>query len=122
LKNPVQMFFDNKGRLWVAVMPTYPHWKPVDSMPNDKLIILEDTDHDGRADKQITFAEGLNMPIGFEIEPDGVYLSREPNLARLVDEDDDDHADRMDLLLRGFDSHDTHHAISAYCADASGSF
>lgn len=122
LKNPVQMSFDDKGRLWVAVMPAYPHWKPGDPMPNDKLIILEDTDHDGRADKQITFADGLHLPIGFEIEPDGVYLSQEPNLARLVDEDNDDHADRMDLLLHGFDSHDTHHAISAYCADASGSF
>ncbi|MBT5928445.1 MAG: c-type cytochrome [Verrucomicrobia bacterium] len=122
MKNPVQMSFDNKGRLWVAVMPAYPHWKPGDSMPNDKLIILEDTDNDGRADKQIIFAEGLHLPIGFEIAPEGVYVSQEPNLIRLVDEDNDDHADRKELLLHGFDSHDTHHAISAYCADASGSF
>ncbi len=120
LKNPVQLSFDNKGRLWVAVMPAYPHWKPGDPAPNDKLIILEDTDGDGRADKQTTFADGLHLPIGFEIAPEGVYVSEEPNLVLLIDEDGDDRADRKELLLHGFDTHDTHHAISAYCADASG--
>jgi mono/diheme cytochrome c family protein/glucose/arabinose dehydrogenase len=122
LKNPVQLSFDNKGRLWVAVMPSYPHWKPGDPAPNDKLIILEDTDGDGRADKQTTFADDLHLPIGFEIAPEGVYVSEEPNLILLVDEDGDDKADRKELLLHGFDTHDTHHAISAYCADASGAF
>jgi mono/diheme cytochrome c family protein/glucose/arabinose dehydrogenase len=120
LKNPVQLSFDNKGRLWVAVMPAYPHWKPGDSPPNDKLIILEDTNGDGRADKQTTFADGLHLPIGFEIAPEGVYISEEPNLVLLVDENGDDRADRKELILHGFDTHDTHHAISAYCADASG--
>src|SRR5262249_19886051 len=43
LTNAVQMSFDTKGRLWVAVWPTYPHWKPKEPM-NDKLLILEDTD------------------------------------------------------------------------------
>ncbi len=79
LANPVQISFDNKGRLWVAVMPTYPHWKPGDPKPNDKLIILEDTDHDGKADKQTTFADGLQLPLGFELAPEGVYLSQGTN-------------------------------------------
>jgi len=30
LEKPVQMSFDNKGRLWVACMPTYPHYRPGD--------------------------------------------------------------------------------------------
>ncbi|MBL9169065.1 MAG: c-type cytochrome [Verrucomicrobiales bacterium] len=122
MRNPVQMSFDNRGRLWVAVMPSYPHWKPGDPKPNDKLLILEDTDHDGRADKQTVFAQGLHLPIGFELAPEGVYLSQEPNLCLLVDENQDDRADRMEILMHGFDTHDTHHAISAYCADASGAF
>ena len=42
LANPVQISFDNKGRLWVATMPSYPHYKPGDKRPADKLIILED--------------------------------------------------------------------------------
>ncbi len=122
LKNPVQMSFDNKGRLWVAVMPSYPHWKPGDPKPDDKLLIFEDTNGDGRADKQTVFASGLHLPIGFEIAPEGVYLSQEPSLCLLVDDNKDDKADRMEILMHGFDSHDTHHAISAYCADASGAF
>jgi len=116
------MSFDNKGRLWVAVMPSYPHYKPGDARPDDKLLILEDTDNDGRADKQTIFARGLHLPIGFELAPEGVYVSQEPNLCLLVDDNKDDKADRMEILMHGFDTHDTHHAISAYCADASGAF
>ena len=49
LAKPVQMSFDTKGRLWVACWPTYPHWKPKEEM-NDKILILEDTNGDGKAD------------------------------------------------------------------------
>jgi mono/diheme cytochrome c family protein/glucose/arabinose dehydrogenase len=122
LANPVQMSFDNKGRLWVAVMPSYPHYRPGDPLPNDKLIILEDTNGDGRADKETVFADGLHLPIGFEFAPEGVYVSQEPNLCLLIDDNQDDKADRMEIIMHGFDTHDTHHAISAYCADASGAF
>jgi mono/diheme cytochrome c family protein/glucose/arabinose dehydrogenase len=122
LKKPVQMSFDGKGRLWVATTPTYPHYRPGDALPNDKLIILEDTDGDGKADKQTVFADHLHLPIGFELAPEGVYVSQEPNLALLIDDDRDGKVDRTELILHGFDSHDSHHAISAYCADASGAF
>ena len=120
LANPVQLSFDNKGRLWVATMPSYPHYKPGDSKPNDKLIILEDTDNDGKADKQITFAEGLHLPVGFEFAPEGVYVSQGTNLVLLTDTDGDDKADKKEIILSGFDDHDTHHAHSAYAADPSG--
>lgn len=122
LKKPVQMSFDNRGRLWVAITPAYPHYKPGESRPNDKILIFEDTDGDGKADKQTVFADHLHLPIGFEIAPEGVYLSQEPNLCLLVDDNHDDRADRMEILMHGFDTHDTHHAISAYSADASGAF
>jgi mono/diheme cytochrome c family protein/glucose/arabinose dehydrogenase len=120
LANPVQISFDNKGRLWVAVMPTYPHWKPGDPKPNDKLIILEDTNNDGKADKQITFADGLQLPLGFELAPEGVYLSQGTNFMLLKDTNGDDKADIREVLLSGFDDHDTHHAHHAYTTDASG--
>src|SRR5690554_3188352 len=120
LANPVQLSFDNKGRLWVAVMPSYPHYKPGDDKPNDKLIILEDTDGDGKADKQTVFADSLHLPIGFEITHEGVYLSQGTNLMLLKDTDGDDKADTKEILLSGFDDHDTHHAHSAYTIDPSG--
>ncbi len=120
LANPVQLSFDNRGRLWVGVMPSYPHYKAGDSKPNDKLLILEDTDKDGKADRQTVFADGLHLTIGFEFAPEGVYLSQGTNLVLLKDTNGDDKADSTEIVLSGFDDHDTHHAISAFCADPSG--
>ncbi len=122
LANPMQLSFDDKGRLWVAVMPTYPHYRPGDALPNDKILIYEDTNGDGKADKETVFADKLHLPIGFEFAPEGVYVSQEPNLVLLRDTNGDDKADRMEIILGGFDTHDTHHAISAYTADPSGAF
>ncbi|NND07937.1 MAG: c-type cytochrome [Saprospiraceae bacterium] len=120
LANPVQLSFDDQGRLWVATMPSYPHYKPGDQKPNDKIIILEDTDGDGKADKQTTFADNLHLPIGFEIATEGVYISQGTNLELHTDTDGDEKADKIEILMSGFDDHDTHHAISAFCADPSG--
>jgi mono/diheme cytochrome c family protein len=101
-------------------MPSYPHYKPGDQRPNDKLIILEDTNNDGKADKETVFADKLHLPIGFEFAPEGVYISQSENLKLLIDSNGDDKADKEEIILSGFDDHDTHHAISAFCADPSG--
>ena len=101
-------------------MPSYPHYRPGDPRPDDKLLILEDTDGDGKADHQTVWADGLHLPMGFEFAPEGVYLSQGINLVLLTDTDGDDRADRREVVLSGFDDHDTHHAIGAYCADPSG--
>ena len=61
LAKPVQMAFDARGRLWVAAWPSYPHWKPKEEM-NDKLLIFEDTDGDGKADKKTVFADRPALP------------------------------------------------------------
>ncbi len=120
LAKPVQMTFDNKGRLWVVCMPSYPHYKPGDPKPNDKIIILEDTNKDGKADKETVFASGLHVPVGMEIAHNGVYVSQGTNLVFLQDIDGDDHADKKEIILSGFDDHDTHHEISAFVTDESG--
>ena len=120
LANPSQLAFDNRGRLWVSTMPTYPHFKPGDAKPNDKLIILEDTDNDGKADKETVFVDDLHLPLGFEFAPGGVYVSQGGDLVLLWDDDLDDKVDGREIILSGFDDHDTHHAISAFCADPSG--
>lgn len=120
LANPVQTTFDAKGRLWVATMPSYPHWRVGDGRPNDKIIILEDTNNDGKADKQIVFADKLHLPIGFEFSPDGVYVSQGKDMILLKDTNGDDIADSREVILSGFDDHDTHHAHSVYTMDPSG--
>ncbi|WP_353195800.1 PVC-type heme-binding CxxCH protein [Parapedobacter defluvii] len=120
LEKPMQLSFDNRGRLWVATMPTYPHWKPGDPKPNDKILIFEDTDNDGKADKQTIFADSLHLPVGFELAPEGVYVSQGTDFVLLKDTDGDGKADKKEVLLSGFDDHDTHHAHHAYTADPSG--
>ena len=122
LANPSQMAFDNKGRLWVSCMPSYPQYRIGDPLPNDKIIIFEDTDHDGVADKQTTFVDNLVTPMGFEITEHGVFVSLQNDLVLFKDTDGDDKADTKEVVLSGFDDHDTHHAISSFCADPSGAF
>lgn len=113
LENPVQMAFDAKGRLWVTTMESYPMYLP-GTPPDDKILILEDTDNDGAADKSITFADGLHVPTGVEIGDGGAYVAQQPNLMFLKDTDGDDKADERTLILHGFDSADSHHSISAF--------
>ena len=122
LANPVRIAFDNRGRLWVATMPSYPAWRPGDAKPDDKILILEDTDGDGKADKQTVFARGLHIPLSFEFAPEGVYLSQSSHLELLRDTDGDGVADKTEVILSGFDDHDTHHAIHTFQADPSGAF
>ena len=52
---PLQIRWDARGRLWVACGPSYPQLKPGE-VADDKIVILEDTDGDGRADKSSVFA------------------------------------------------------------------
>ena len=113
LKNPVQLTFDTRGRLWILTMPDYPMFQPP-NRPSDRLLILEDSDHDGRADKLTVFADGLHVPTGFELGDGGVYISQQPSLMFLRDTDGDDRADVRKLILHGFDSADSHHSIGAF--------
>ncbi len=72
LANPLAMTFDTRGRLWVLTSPTYPHVGP-DEVPNDKLIILDDTNGDGRADTR----QGLRRQA---LHPDRLRAGRRRRL------------------------------------------
>lgn len=119
LKNPVQFSWDAKGRLWVVCMPTYPMVLPGNS-PDDKVLILEDKDGDGKADTCQTFAHGLHVPTGIALGDGGAYVAEQPNLVFLKDTNGDDVADSKTVILGGFDSADSHHSISAFTWDQGG--
>ena len=108
LKAPVQMAFDARGRLWVVTMPSFPHTVP-GARPEDKILILEDTDRDGRADKCTVFAGGFDALDGVAFHERGVIVSAQPRLLLLRDTDGDGRADTREELLRGIDVTDSHH-------------
>jgi putative heme-binding domain-containing protein len=119
LVNPVQMAFDTRGRLWVAAWQTYPHWKPTEAA-DDKLLILEDTDGDGRADKCTTFAGDLQNPTGFEFWGGGVIVAQGPDILFLKDTNGDDRYDVKERMLHGLDTADTHHTANSFVLDPGG--
>jgi putative heme-binding domain-containing protein len=110
IANPIQMRWDARGRLWVSCSSTYPHTYP-GKEPRDRLVILEDTDGDGKADKSTVFAEDLHVPLSFEFGDGGVYVSEQPHLTFLKDTDGDDKADVHRIVLTGFGTEDSHHSI-----------
>ncbi len=120
IAKPVQIGFDNKGRLWVSTMPSYPQWQPGSPPPSDKLVILEDRDGDGSADKSTIFYDKLHCPTGFQFFNGGVLVVDQPRLLWLKDTDGDDKADQVVHVLDGWATEDTHHTIGAFESSPSG--
>ncbi|WP_166822783.1 PVC-type heme-binding CxxCH protein [Thalassoroseus pseudoceratinae] len=110
LANPVQLQVDSKGRLWAASWNSYPKWQPGDEL-KDSLMIFEDTDRDGVADKRKIFAH-VHNPLGFEFWGGGVLVTSGPDLLFLKDTDGDDKADVRYPILQGLGTSDTHHAAN----------
>ena len=119
LTSPLAIRWDPAGRMYVTVTTTYPHVFPGD-LPNDKIIMLEDTDQDGRADKSNVFAEGLNIPTGLEWGDGGLYVGQNTEILFLKDTDNDGQADRRSRLLGGFGNGDSHQTINSFIWSPAG--
>jgi putative heme-binding domain-containing protein len=119
LIKPIQIRFDARGRLWIIGSTVYPQLEP-GQKPNDKILILEDKDHDGRVDSVKTFADGLMIPTGLELTKDGAYVGHGPELLLLRDTDGDDHADERTVVFRGFGTGDNHQNINSFTWSPSG--
>lgn len=113
IAKPIQMNFDSKGRLWVATSQTYPQLEP-GLEPKDQIILLEDTNKDGVADKSSVFADGLLMPTGIEIGDEGVYVGHSTELLHFQDTDGDGRADKRRVVLSAFGTEDTHHLLHTF--------
>lgn len=113
IAKPIQMNFDAQGRLWVATSEIYPHIKP-GQKANDKILILEDTNHDGVSDKTSVFADGLMIPTGVLPGDGGAYVANATELLHLTDTDNDGKADKTRIMLSGFGTEDTHHILHTF--------
>ena len=110
IANPINISWDTRGRAWVSTSSTYPHIKPGQE-PNDKIIILEDTNQDGVADKSTVFAEGLFVPHSVMPVDGGAYVCASTEFLFLADTDGDDRADSQRVVYSGFGNADVHHMI-----------
>lgn len=110
LSKPIQMNFDPQGRLWVATSSVYPQIQPGEKQ-DDKILVLEDVDKDGVAEKSTIFAEGLLIPTGVEPGDGGVYVGQSTQLLHFKDLDGDLKADEKRVVLSGFGTEDTHHIL-----------
>ncbi len=113
IHKPIQMNFDPQGRLWVAASEVYPQIAPGQTA-NDKILILEDADGDGTADKTTVFADGLLIPTGVEPGDGGAYVANSTELLHLKDTNGDGKADQSRIILSGFGTEDTHHIIHTF--------
>jgi putative heme-binding domain-containing protein len=110
IHKPIQMNFDERGRLWIASSEVYPQIKPGQAA-TDKILVLEDTDGDGKADKKTVFADGLLIPTGVVPGDGGCYVANSTELLHFKDTDGDGKADEKRVVLSGFGTEDTHHLL-----------
>jgi putative heme-binding domain-containing protein len=104
------MNWDTAGRLWVVCSSTYPQLKP-GAGTQDQIIVLEDTDKDGKADKKTVFANDLHIPTALIPGDGGVYVANSTEVLFMKDTNDDLIADERKVILSGFGTEDTHHLV-----------
>ena len=113
MAKPIGMNWDEQGRLWVVSSRLYPHIKP-GQRSDDQVIVLEDKNGDGVADKSSVFAENLLIPTGIMPGDGGVYVANSTEILFMEDLDGDLKEDKRTVVLSGFGTEDTHHIIHSF--------
>lgn len=111
ISKPINMEFDERGRLWVTTTIEYP-MPAAPGRGRDRIMILEDTDGDGKADKFTPFVDSLNIPIGITPVKDGAVAYSIPNVYKFIDKNGDGKADETTKLVGPFEFVDTHGMVN----------
>lgn len=110
--NPIFVNWDHRGRAFVIQTTDYPNNLHAGNLGNDKIVICEDADGDGRAEKFTTFADKLSIPTSLVFANGGVICTNGTEMLFLQDTDGDDKADVRKVLFSGFGMGDTHAGVS----------
>src|SRR5438067_724001 len=117
----MNLAFDDQGRLWVTSSLEYPFPAKEGTPPRDKVTILDDFGAEGRARRAVTFADGLNIPIGvLPLSPREALVHSIPKVWRLIDTDGDGRADRREEAYQTYGSADTHGMTNAFTPGLDG--
>lgn len=100
--DPVAVAWDERGRMFVVEDRGYPTGPGKGNPPLGQLVLLEDTNGDGKYDKRTVFADGLAFPNGVMPWRGGVYVTCAPHLYYFKDTDDDGKADVKEVVFKGF--------------------
>ena len=110
VKQPIGFCIDDRGRLWVAEAYNYPNHGDT---PGDRIVILEDSDGDGRMDQRTVFYDQLNYVTGIEVGFGGAWVMSPPCMYFIPDRDGDDVPDgKPEVLLDGFGNHANAHNLA----------
>lgn len=127
--NPTAIDVDIRGRLWVTEAVNYRTFK--DRSPSvlthpkgDRVVILEDTDGDGKADHSKVFVQDtdLQSPVGIAVIGNRIIVSSAPHLIVYTDADGDDIPDHKEILLTGFGGYDHDHSLHSVLTGPDGSW
>ncbi|MCE9610685.1 MAG: c-type cytochrome [Chthoniobacter sp.] len=107
---PTHMAWDERGRMYIACAPDYPHI-PAGAPPGDFILVCEDTDRDGRADKSWKLAEGLTRVSGIALGDGGVYVRADDELLHFEGSNPDGRLNQGRVVLSGLGVTDTRHQL-----------
>ncbi len=116
INKPMNLAFDDRGRLWVTTSVEYPYAAKEGEAARDRVVILSDFGPDGLARSAHNFAEGLNIPIGLMPigRGDSALVHSIPSIRHLVDTDGDGKADRSEVAYQSYGFRDTHGMTNAF--------
>jgi putative membrane-bound dehydrogenase-like protein len=117
MTQPMAFCWDDRGRMWITENKDYEsRGKGFSNSGDSRILILEDTDHDGVADSKKVFMEGIAFPSALAVGFDGVFIGAPPNLLFVPDKNKDDKADMNDIEVRltGWGIRDRHETLNSF--------
>src|SRR5688572_27938442 len=125
--NPTDIDIDSKGRRWVTEAVNYRNYindstRALQHSKGDRVVILEDTNNDGKADVSKVFVEDKDLvsPLGIAVIGNQVIVSCSPNLIVYTDADSDDKPEKKEIILTGFGGLDHDHSLHAIVGGPDG--
>jgi putative membrane-bound dehydrogenase-like protein len=126
MTNPTNIDVDDRGRVWVCEAFNY---RPAITgnethTQGDRILILEDTNADGKADKHTVFYQGpeLNAPLGIWVMGNKAIVSQSPYVWMFTDENGDDKADKKEIIFQGINGEQHDHGMHAFIFGPDGKY